>query len=301
MQRRYTNVLLVATLAVAILQLWVVIGQIGPPWLQPLLLILLIGLGSLWVWSGMRIPKTYPQSLAPDQSVLSRIPKDEDVYLWLVRRYGLGYDLMDVECEVKKDGVAVHRRLVVRAHSLVEQIDNTLSLQPGPNSSTQVEPPRIKSSDSRRSFGIERGIRLPGAVVVNVSPGLQESEIAEFTLTEEIKGKFFETAVSQEEHEHRVNETDQDFFAWRIDRPTRKLALKVTFPAGATPTAYNPRVFFAPVVPGLPIRQQKEERDRIRDFSLLGVPPQLLLEVDYPVVGLMYAIYWNPPADESLP
>ncbi len=305
MQRRYNNALLVATLAVAILQLWVVIGQIGPPWLQPLLLILLIALGSLWVWSGMRMPRTFPQSVAPDRSAVSPLLEDEKMYLWLVRRYGLGYDLMDVECEIKEDGVEVRRRLLARAHAGVRQIDNTLFLKPDQRSPEAVlRPPRITSLDPNRELYIETPKESPGIVVVTISPPLRESESTEFVLREEIKGQFFATTISRSELQRRTKEDDQDFFAWRIDRPTRKLSLKVTFPEDTRPMSYSHRVFFAPVAQGLPNREQHEELRRIKAPVLGASPrglPQLVLDVDHPAVGLLYAIYWNPPVDESIP
>jgi hypothetical protein len=230
--------------------------------------------------------------------------QDKKMYMWLVRRYGLGYELMDVECEITTDGVNVRRRLLARAHAGVQQIDNTLFLKPDQQSPKSIlRPPRITSLDPNRAFYIETPKETPGIVVVTISPPLRELESTEFVLSEEIKGQFYASTISRSELQRRTKEDDEDFFAWRIDRPTRKLSLKVTFPEDIRPMSYSHRVFFAPVAQGLPNREQHEELRRINTPVLGTSPrgqPQLVLSVDYPAVGLLYAIYWNPPLDESI-
>jgi hypothetical protein len=151
--------------------------------------------------------------------------------------------------------------------------------------------------DNSRTLSIEHAVEVPNTVIVSISPPLRETETAEFVLTEEIRGAFYKTTISRAELQRRNRENDQDFFAWRIDRPTRKLSLKVTFPSNAKPTEYSYNVFFAPITQGLPTREQHEELKRLNGPLLRTShrgQPQLVLDVDYPAVGLLYAIYWNP-------
>jgi hypothetical protein len=232
-----------------------------------------------------------------EQRLETRIPDDEGVFGQTAKRYGMGYESMDIECEVRDDGVKLHRLLRIRAYSVLRQIDNTLYLRQDAGSSNQLVPPTIKSMDNSRTLSIEHAVEVPNTVVVSISPPLRETETAEFVLTEEIRGAFYKTTISRAELQRRNRENDQDFFAWRIDRPTRKLSLKVTFPSNAKPTEYSYNVFFAPITQGLPTREQHEELKRLNGPLLRTShrgQPQLVLDVDYPAVGLLYAIYWNP-------
>ncbi len=224
----------------------------------------------------------------------------EEAYKYLAERYGIGYDQLAVACTVHSDGSAeVRRRVEVKAYSEIRQLDTFLLIpeSPPPGEKWTIDPLQVRSLSpdynvSRRTFG-QQG-RL--SALIMISPQLGAGEQFTYELTEQLPASLYAIDLAEEKLAER--KTSYDYFGWSINRPTRKLSLKVYFPEEVKPEVYGFEVRYASAAPGIPSESfHLEERKRFARPNLIG--PQggryvLTLEVDHPMIGLIYILRWQP-------
>lgn len=94
-----------------------------------------------------------------------------------------------------------------------------------------------------------------------------------------------------------------EHFGWHVNRPTRSLSMTVVFPYGWAFKVHDFTVLFAQISSFPSTQQQRNERELV-DFRS-GFMSQseltrydgrffLQLKMEYPMIGLIYAIHWSP-------
>ena len=90
--------------------------------------------------------------------------------------------------------------------------------------------------------------------------------------------------------------SNYDYFAWNINRPTKRLSLSVTFPENLAPENFEPIVRYTTTSSGLSYeRVQKESKKWASELKLNiveGKPWTIKLDVEYPQLGLTYGMVW---------
>jgi len=237
-----------------------------------------------------------------------RLITDEDVYQRMAKRYGLGYGNLQVECRIKADGSAeVQREVTVEAFSVIDQLD-TFLLVPEPDlagrEARTIDRVRLRSLADERSVTLMHSRSKEGilSTTIGIFPPLKEGEILTYELTEKLPLGLY--AVDEQTLAKR--NTPYDYFGWNINRPTRKLSMRIYFPSSVMPDinsdGYGVEVRYAAAAPGLfSQRQQYEEQKRLKRPLLVGPEGKqcLKLDVDYPMIGLIYILRWQPLVKES--
>jgi hypothetical protein len=104
-------------------------------------------------------------------------------------------------------------------------------------------------------------------------------------------------AIDLTKEELMKRETPDDYFGWNINRPTQKLALHVYFPEDTKPQVYGILVRYASAS-GFPADRPQYEEQRNLDRPIMTGPEGdrfvLKLKVEYPMIGLIYILYWRP-------
>ncbi len=236
-------------------------------------------------------------------------PDDEAMYQYMAQRYGIGHGDLLAEVSLASDGSAQTRQRVrVESFSIVDHLDTFVRI-PEADSSSQVvrqpQSPTIKSLTEGRRVIVthqkakERALSL----VMAILPPLQEDEYCIYELVEQLPIGLY--AVNDETLAKR--NTPYDYWGWSINRPTRRLSLRVCFPTSinVTPYDYSAEVQYASAAPGLPSQhQQKEEQTRLRNKPVVTTEENqyvLTLDLDYPMIGLVYILKWKPLVAEILP
>jgi hypothetical protein len=239
--------------------------------------------------------------LLQDESAESQC-RPEVIYFCMSQSYGVGYDEMRVSCNISSDGSAIVQRTVrVKAYSHIGELD-TFLLTPEP------EPPNTPRRDfgflAIRSLTKEREVDLvrpkdqPGSrsCIVRISEPLEKGQELTYELVEKVPSGLY--AMNLTEEVLRSRTTPYDYFGWNINRPTAKLSLDVSFPSNIKPEVYDREVRFASTSPGLPSETRQLEQEGSLDRPDLLNPKrdnwQLRLEIDYPMIGLIYVVRWQP-------
>ena len=221
-------------------------------------------------------------------------------FQYSAQRYGVGYNLIDVECNIEKNGSAIVKRTVeVRAHSQLSDLDTFLLI---PRDSSSANESWAVGFSSIKSLTDGR-IVTPGkveeefgrlSVTFNIAPPLFDGDSVTYEMAEELPVNFYAIGYTQDALDNR--QTKDDYFGWTINRPTKKLSLRVTFPTGDEPQLYNGEVRFASASGFSARRFQYEEQKRLRPVleSWDSDRHVLKLEVDYPMTGLVYILRWTP-------
>lgn len=229
----------------------------------------------------------------------------ERMYIQMASRYGVGYDKLEVDCVIEADGSAtVDRKVEVEAFSEIARLDTFLLI------------PKQLPSAGKGDIGIDfLGVRslTPGwhmsvmhraeqsrqlsAVVIEVSPPLSPGQHITYQMTEKLPPKLYAIGLAEEQLDGQ--EAHYDYFGWSVNRPTRRLSLRVYFPENVKPDAYGGEAsYYASTAPGFASeRLQHEERIRLERLPLLERERGryvLRLDVDYPMLGLIYILRWRP-------
>ncbi len=88
-----------------------------------------------------------------------------------------------------------------------------------------------------------------------------------------------------------------EYFGWNINRPTRKLIVKILFPEGFIPRDVKNQVRFASAFGSPSIRLQTEEQNRIelpRQETVTGGRHMIYFNVEFPLTNLIYMLRWLP-------
>ena len=297
MTRRADWLIPLLMLALVAAEVVIVITEIEIGWLY----LVPVGiLAALSVYFVIRIGIGPPRPLAPAPRVGVA---DEQAYTWQAWRYGVGHGALSVECTIEEDGSAsIRRRVQVEAYSEISQLDTFLLIpesSPDGEEERIIEPERVRSLTSGRDISSRRPsepARELSMILLAIYPPLQDGESLMYELEEHTSPGLY--AINPGEEELSQRKTPYDYFGWHISSPTRRLSLKVYFPAGFKPYFYETEVRYTIVATGLASegRQQKEE-DRLEKPSLVGPEANryvLKLDVDYPMPGFVYIIRWWP-------
>lgn len=282
----------------ALSQLVITFLGINNPGLQSFLLISLVVFFLIWFFSNKEVTN-FSYSATPSKSSIFELKAHE---------YGIGYELLDVECEIRKNEVEVRRSLKVKAFSTIRQLDNFLHLKPDEGDHSEKRPPRVvPGSNETRGLEIVNPELQSNVLAITITPQLNPNEAVEYVLIEATRNSFFKLSILKEEYDRRMEVADHDFLGWRIDRPTRELNLKVIFPDNRKPSFHDYGVYFAPVAPlensGMQFRREQAEQKRKVDAPIIHISTrgqcELVLRVNNPVVGLIYTLFWDPPIEDS--
>lgn len=245
------------------------------------------------------VPKLANVLSASESSVLTGA---EQAYNYSATRYGVGYELLEIECFINEDGSAtVKRKVTLMSFSEINKLDTYLLI---PEKSPSGAPREIASGEIRSltpKTSINKGElreefgRL--SVEIIISPSLSVGSSASYEMTERLPPRLY--AVRSSREEIRSREAQYDYFGWNVNRPTRKLSLRVYFPGfpyPIKPDIYGAEVRYASAS-GFPAnRIQHEEQKNLKGPILTeqGDRYYLDLEVEYPMIGLVYILRWQP-------
>lgn len=251
-------------------------------------------------WPALPTRKAKPQPTKGDKLVSSALETTvaELAYQYLAQRYGIGYDMLQVQWTIANDGSAEVRRVVnVEAYSPTQTLDTFLLV---PERSPQgqertIDAARVDSLTPGKQVKLVRKIGERGklSTLVEIIPTLKNQDSIKYQMVENLdKGLY---AIGLSEREIRERETLYDYVGWTINRPTRHLSMEVYFPPQFAPNTYSLAVRYASAS-GLPSHQQnyrEEELLRRPAMTILDGKHYLKLEVDYPPTGLIYFIRWD--------
>ena len=226
----------------------------------------------------------------------------EALYQCMAKDYGVGYNEIQVKCMIDSTGAAeVQRTVRVRAYSEIDELD-TFLLSPEATTPSSRDcdfgvMAAISGTPGKR-ITVVRAKDKPGSHsgVVRIDPLLRYGDELTYELRETVPSKLY--AIGYGEDELKKRDTPYDYFGWNITRPTRKLLVEVGFPRDFVPEGHDREVRFASASPGLPAeRRQREQEKRLAKPHRFEHEPQrwaLRLSVDYPMIGLIYMIRWQP-------
>jgi hypothetical protein len=234
----------------------------------------------------------------------ARLTDGEGAYRYFAMRYGIGYKQLDVDCTIRLDGSARVRRTVeVEAFSQTKQLDTFLLIPESPPSDREwdIDLLAARSLSPDFSVSIPKVLEQDGklSAKLEISPQLGEGQQIVYELVEKLPAGLY--AVDFTEADLANRKTPIDYFGWTVNRPTRSLNLDVYFPVDTKPDSFGFEVRYASVAPAFPSdNYQREEEKRIRP-TLIG--PEggrycLRLCVDYPMIGLVYILSWEPLKSE---
>jgi len=223
------------------------------------------------------------------------------VYRYLANRYGIGYAQLRVELTIAPDGSGMVRRTVdVDAYSEIGRLDTFLVIPetPPPGQTWEPELLAIRSLTPGWNAGMERSRAEGGmqSVVLTIAPKLAPGDHVTYVVDQRLPAGLYAVDLTADQMSRRKQTFD--YFGWAINRPTRSFSLLVYFPVGYKPESYDFSVWYASSAPGIPSElTQYEEQKSLKRPSLLG--PEggrycLALEVDTPMLGLIYDLRWEP-------
>jgi hypothetical protein len=223
-------------------------------------------------------------------------------YEYLRSRYGWGYEQLEVSATIEGDGSAVITRTVtIKATQPQPMIEQTLFTTPA------VEAGDLYSSDIAvkslagelvATIGKVKPSGKGGYLVeVNFTPIIAAGRTVKFELVQKLAPEFY--AIDWSPAKLREHDITRQYFGWNIDRPTQSLHERVVFPESYPPTGYDLEVEMVPLMKDIPEpRPHRLEAERLKDClqltRLTENQYRLDLVVDFPLIGLVYVLRWNP-------
>lgn len=286
------------------------VSPVAPPILQFIALIVLILCGLyFFVRPSAQQSKAKQGEFAPQPVTPSSESEEQEgtkAYLYMAARYGVGYGLLDVSCDLRYDGSATIKRTVtVEAFSRMNDLETSLLIPEMAESGTWNEQSRVSVASRTEqpyivSLGALKRVGNKQFAQIVFAPELAEGKSLTFTLTETLFSGIFAMGLSHKEVD-KLGE--KDYFGWNIDRPTRALRLSVYFPKRVKPKVFGTVVQYSLAFSDTQTaRYQYEEQKRLQD-PILSESEEgryfLSLDVKYPMVGLMYILYWLPVAKKD--
>ena len=231
---------------------------------------------------------------------------DEILYQTLAKKYGYANELVEIECELFANGSArVERRIQVLAYAKYNKIDTYLMVPQFLNDEDQ-EPLQIEASvlDEGRKVELINVKSQLGRTTAELEffPALIDGISITYKLIERTPPKTYILENTEEELIERKKKDDVDeFFGWNINRPTRKLIIKMLFPEGFIPRNVVSQVRFATAFGFPSIQLQTEEQNRIelpRQEIVTGGRHMIYFSVEFPMTNLIYMLRWLPQLNE---
>lgn len=226
----------------------------------------------------------------------------KEAYNYFASRYGIGYRLIQVRWKIDNDGSAILERTIhIEAFSKIEELDTYL-LIPERSEDRQIGFVTLESlsaerivtlSDIKKEFG-----RL--SAITTISPPLNNGEKINYRMEEELPRGLYAIGMTKEELSKRKDPLD--YCGWNINRPTRKISLQVDFPQSFKPKIFGSEVRYASTSGFASVRRHYDEEKKftptltLRTRSSDGDRIILNLDVDYPMLGLIYILNWHPIA-----
>lgn len=237
-----------------------------------------------------------------------RVVSDESVFTLMTRRYGIGYTSLEIDCVINNDGSAtVTRTVELIAESDITQLDTVLFILTEKDGYWDIKNLRVKSTETKHEVTASSELqdRNKQSVKISFSPPLRPKDVAGYSLVEKLPAEFYSFAHSDEELK-TLRKYDQlfgynDYFGWHINRPTKKFIVRVFLPENWKTQQFESKVLHA-TASAFPSSSEQREENRRLDFGLFGPEVNryyLELSIDYPMIGLIYLISWQPIFSES--
>jgi hypothetical protein len=219
----------------------------------------------------------------------AKASEEQTAYELMSRRYGFGYELLEVDCNIFDQGnVRIEHGYDIVARSRIAHLDSYLVLEPDGPGSVKVHP-KIGAFPSEKQMQLVPDSTTPNKSVISVelSDPLTDGERIAYTVIQEIDYPFF----GQESD-------DFDYFGWSVNRPTKRMVLSLVFPQTMRPVDYETEVLIAAVATEIKLKRQNlQEKLRIGEPKVEQIEGgrlfKLRLEIDYPMVGLIYIFRWR--------
>lgn len=230
-------------------------------------------------------------------------PIEGQAYEYYAKKYGFGYDFVEVDCFINHDGSAiVQRKIQVTAFANLNELDTFL-----------LVPEMYSEGEAREiSFGTIRSLTDDWNVTLGeireefgrssasiiIAPSLNSEQSIIYEMIEQLPANLYAINLSSAELENR--QTPYDYFSWSISRPTNKFCLRVHFPG--FPNQFLPEIYSAEVryasASGLPSSHiHHKETSNLRGPFLKesdGGRRVCTLDISHPVIGLLYSLRWQP-------
>lgn len=235
-------------------------------------------------------------NISPDYNIA------DETYKYLTERYGMGNKSIEVQWIIGEDGSAIVRRYIeLEAFSQVTTLETYLAIP----ENQEVENPRdisfglVEAVSEIRKLNIKN---IDGSspsklgLSLEIVPPLRKGDSLEYKLHEILEKSSYSVGLTSTQQ--RARKEQNDYCGWNINLPTRKLVLKVFLPETAKPKEHWAEVRYASPA-GFPAKRlQLEETERFHDKPIIsdreGKRLMLTLEVDHPVTGFIYLLYWKP-------
>lgn len=226
-------------------------------------------------------------------------------YNFIAQRYGVGYSLLDINFEIKVDGSAIVTRTVeIEAFSTIGKLDTYLLIPERSVDGTErdIESAKLESFSPDHTITIQQTKESETdqvlSVVLSISPPLQKGDAFKFRMVESLPIGLYGINLSEEELNKRTD--PYDYSGWNISRPSKKLTLNVHFPEFYVPDIFDAEVRYATATIFPSQRTQQEEQQRLKPQMIpVGDHLKYSLEVDYPMIGLIYILRWKPTPASS--
>lgn len=229
---------------------------------------------------------------------------EDTVFNYITQRYGIGYLSIDVECDIGIDGSAtVRRQIEFVAKSDISSLDTSLNIPTEKDGTWDLERLAVYSTTRDREVIVddEKSEFKTQSVWLTFSPTVRRGSEAGYVLVERLPKGFYSFVDSYEDlKKNRVADEIADlydYFGWHINRPTKYLKLKVTFPESWKPQKTDSKVLLAKAS-GFPSTIEQREEIHRTEFRVPSAPGMvryyLELEIKYPMIGLIYLTSWLP-------
>jgi hypothetical protein len=234
---------------------------------------------------------------------------DEDIFDYLVTRYGIGYTRLTIHCSIGADGSAlITRDVELIARSTLENLDIVMIVPANQDGTWNIPSVEIYSAAIERRVEIvqERADSLRQSALMRITPPLQAGDWFRYTTKEQLPEKFYAFSETVDELQKSKEKGElfglSDYFGWNINRPTRQLNLEISFPDGWTPVDDGVKVLYATASSFPSTREQSEEAQRVRyeRISSTNNRYQIKLESRHPMIGLIYIITWLPIYEKKI-
>lgn len=299
---RFELVVFLFVIVVGAVQLFVSRTSAISPIVNGITLILLLASGIYFFLRIIGSPREITRYTVPTDT-FDEQGLDESVFEYSTKRYGVGYLSMLIECVINEDGSAtIARRIELIAESDLSSLDTSLLVPTEGDDEWDLERLRLYSTTTDRIVTVVEEMTEFNLQSVRLvfSPPLRPKDETGYILIERLPEEFYSFTNSLKELKEKRKSDDftglSDYFGWHINRPTKYLKLKVTFPENWKPRQTESKVLVAKAS-GFPSTIEQREENRRTKFNLVGPEVgsyRLELEVDYPMIGLIYIMSWQP-------
>lgn len=283
-----------------------IIDFLAIPELQPLLTVLLILTTVFFLilalrWVGKQLLFKLQQIIMENPKEL-KLSSAIQAYTYFATRYGIGYDALEIQWAIGEDGSAIlQREIEIEAFSNIDSLDTYL-LIPESAKDRKIDFISVDSLTSGRNVALsdvkkELG---RGSALISISPPLKKEEKMRYRMVERLSPGLY--AINLTAGELSQRQSKHDYCGWNINRPTRKVSLQVEFPKYTKPEVFSAEVRYASTSGFPSSRSHYEESQRfspVLTLSPKGDRFLLRLDIDYPMIGLIYILRWQPVAKES--